>query len=78
MWVLSDVDECKTKTVNGAQMHACLPNTTCVNLPGAYRCHCQAGYHGDGRKQCTGTANLYPFKMCDYDADVKKALICYR
>ncbi|PIK44963.1 putative neurogenic locus notch-like protein 3 [Apostichopus japonicus] len=36
-----DVDEC---TVN---LHRCSSGSTCVNLPGTYRCQCPDGYRGD-------------------------------
>lgn len=51
-YVLSDVDECLSATLN-----ECDPETTtCVNWVGAYRCDCKAGYRRTTRSQlyCIG------------------------
>jgi len=42
----NDVDEC----ITGG--NDCLPNASCVNLPGSFACQCPDGTVGDGRSSC--------------------------
>lgn len=39
----TDIDECSDATQNQCDEHA-----VCVNLNGAYTCHCIEGWYGDG------------------------------
>lgn len=46
---LIDVDECQNN------LHQCGEGQLCNNLPGSYRCECQAGYQYDSfRRMCVG------------------------
>ena len=54
---VTDVDECQLGT------RRCLPNSTCVNTPGSYRCDCPMGYHRDGISGCQGIY-IYWVPMC--------------
>ena len=38
----TDLDECSR------HIHNCSRSATCTNSPGAFTCHCDHGYHGDG------------------------------
>lgn len=50
--VCLDIDECSTN------QHTCDKNAICVNTPGAFKCKCREGYHGDGhtcKRKCCET-----------------------
>lgn len=57
-FMCEDIDECEI----GA--HNCDMHAACVNLPGSFKCRCQAGWIGDGIK-CVGEKNLSYF-TCDF------------
>ncbi|CAH1239804.1 HMCN1 [Branchiostoma lanceolatum] len=42
----ADIDECS------AELAHCLPEASCRNTEGSYRCECPTGYRGDGRTRC--------------------------
>ncbi|XP_078697472.1 uncharacterized protein LOC144925368 [Branchiostoma floridae x Branchiostoma belcheri] len=42
----ADIDECS------AEIADCLPEASCRNTEGSYRCECPKGYRGDGRTTC--------------------------
>ncbi|XP_078615239.1 uncharacterized protein LOC144884129 isoform X2 [Branchiostoma floridae x Branchiostoma japonicum] len=42
----ADINECS------AELTDCLPNASCRNTEGSYRCECPTGYRGDGRTSC--------------------------
>ena len=44
-----DEDECRSPRLNACRKR--LGVGVCVNTPGAYTCHCEAGYQGNGT-QC--------------------------
>lgn len=51
--ILIDVNECESS------LHQCGEGQLCVNLPGSYRCECQAGYQYDSfRRMCTGVLSI--------------------
>ena len=47
IFILTDIDECATKT------HHCNLNANCTNTNGSFECVCKEGYTGDG-KSCSG------------------------
>ncbi|XP_033642351.1 A disintegrin and metalloproteinase with thrombospondin motifs adt-1-like [Asterias rubens] len=68
-----DVDECQLGT------RRCLPNSTCVNTPGSYRCDCPMGYHGDGISGCQDTDEcVTSIALCDDNAVCVNTLGSYR
>ena len=47
IFILTDIDECATKT------HNCNLKANCTNTSGSFECVCKEGYTGDG-KSCSG------------------------
>ena len=47
IFILTDIDECATKT------HNCNLKANCTNNNGSFECVCKEGYTGDG-KSCSG------------------------
>ena len=43
-----DTDEC----ISGGNSILCAANAVCLNTVGSYKCHCPAGYEGDGYECC--------------------------
>jgi hypothetical protein len=54
-----DLNECTLGTHN---CHPTLAN--CINTPGSFRCHCKAGFNGDG-VNCTGKCMIN--LKCEHD-----------
>lgn len=53
-FLFEDIDECEI----GA--HNCDMHAACFNVPGSFKCRCQAGWVGDGIK-CVGENKLKRF-----------------
>lgn len=47
-FVVSDIDECKSRS-----LHGCHSDAVCHNTVGSYKCTCKEGFFGNGKTSCS-------------------------